>query len=165
MSPMPTHLPPDIPMRTVSLPAMSGIRASSRPRRGPTVERGRKAEDAACAILRQWGFEILERNLRIGGVEVDVVARDGEFLVFVEVRSRSSRRHGAPWESVGPAKQARIVRAAGAYLASVPGPAPQVRFDVVGVQWSEGAPLCTVFKGAFEARSGSGRFHGPANLF
>lgn len=144
---------------------MSGIQASSRPRRGPTVDLGRRAEDAAYAILREGGFEILERNLRIGGVEVDMVARDGEYLVFVEVRSRSSRRHGAPWESVGPAKQARIVRAAGAYLASTPGPVPRVRFDVVGVEWSEGAPLCTVFKGAFEARSGSDRFHGPANLF
>lgn len=129
------------------------------------AERGRRAEEAACADLREQGFEILERNLRVGGVEVDVVAREGGVLVFVEVRSRSSLRHGAPWESVGRAKQARIVRAAAAYLASVRGPVPQVRFDVVGVQWSPEGPVCTLFRGAFEAQSGSGRFHGPTNLF
>ena len=117
----------------------------------PRVGRGRAAEDAACEELQRRGYRILERNVRVAGAELDVVARHGSALVFVEVRSRSSRRYGGPLATVGREKQRRVARGARAYLARRPGPAPPARFDVVGVDWVEGRPLCTIVRNAFEA--------------
>ncbi len=119
--------------------------------RDPRGPRGRAAEEAACRTLRRLGYEILARNVRLAGVEIDVIALEGSVTVFVEVRSRSSRRQGSPLETVGFRKQARIARAASAYLARRSGAAARLRFDVVGVDWNEGRPLCTVVRDAFES--------------
>ena len=122
--------------------------------RDPRAARGRAAEDAACALLVGEGYRILARNVRLAGAEIDVIAHDGEALVFVEVRSRSSRRHGGPLETIGRTKRLRIARAASAWLAKRESRAARdlpARFDVVGVDWEDGLPLCTLVRNAFES--------------
>ncbi len=116
----------------------------------PRVARGRAGEDAACEELVRRGYEILERNVRVAGAEIDVIARDGGTLVFVEVRSRSSRRHGSPLATIGREKQARIARGAAAYVARRFAEPVAARFDVVGVDWIAGRADCTLIADAFD---------------
>jgi len=113
--------------------------------------RGRAAEDAACEELVRRGYSIVARNLRLVGAEIDIVARDGSTTVFVEVRSRSSRRFGSPLATIGRQKQARIARAAQAYLGRRRDGRVAARFDVVGVDWVGGRPVCTLVPSAFES--------------
>ena len=78
---------------------------------------GTAAEDLAAAFLRRQGLAIVDRNFRCKGGEIDLVARDGAALVFVEVRLRRSSTHGGAVASVDAAKQRRMLRAARTYLA------------------------------------------------
>lgn len=98
-----------------------------------TTEKGRSAEGRAEVHLRQLGYEILERNARTEGGEIDLVAREGGDLVFVEVRSRADAATGGPEETVGPVKQRRLARAAAAYLAERGPVCTSCRFDVVAI--------------------------------
>lgn len=102
------------------------------PARPPTRRQrdGRAAEDLAARHLAQRGLVVIERNVRGGGGEIDLVARDGATLVFVEVRLRRPGEHGDAAASITAAKRARIAAAAGAYLARLPR-MPACRFDVV----------------------------------
>ncbi len=83
---------------------------------------GRQGEDLAAAYLAQQGYLVVTRNWRIRSGELDIVARDGEWLVFVEVRTRRSRGGastlalGSPEESITPRKQLQLVALADAYL-------------------------------------------------
>jgi putative endonuclease len=77
---------------------------------------GRAAEDWGVAYLEQQGYTVLARNWRIRGGELDIVARDGPWLVFVEVRARRGDTLGEPEESITPRKQARLAHLAEAYL-------------------------------------------------
>jgi putative endonuclease len=92
--------------------------------------RGEAAEDAACALLRRWGYRIVERNWGTRRGEIDIIARDGAVLAFVEVKIRLNPTHGGPEAAVDIAKQRRIIAAAEAYLAATACDLP-VRFDVV----------------------------------
>jgi putative endonuclease len=83
-----------------------------------TGREGAAAEDLAAGFLSRRGLAILERNYRCRGGEIDLVARDGKTLVFVEVRYRRSRRFGGAAASVDARKQARILLAARHYLAT-----------------------------------------------
>jgi len=94
---------------------------------------GRKAEALAVAHLRKQGLRIEERNFRCRLGEIDLVARDGATLVFVEVRSRTSAEFGLPEESVGHRKQQRLRRIAQVYLQGRG--ETTVRFDVVSVRF------------------------------
>lgn len=117
----------------------------------PRSALGRAAEEAAARFLSGLGWETIARNVRLCGAEIDLVLRDEGAIVFVEVRSRSRRLHGGPLETVGPAKQARVARAAAAFLArSGLGSAP-ARFDVVGVDWQGGEPRLEHVRNAFES--------------
>lgn len=118
-------------------------------RRTAAQATGLDAEDAAAALLARHGLEILARNYRTRLGEIDLVARDGETLVFVEVRSRASDRFGGALESVTAAKRHRLVAAARQYL-SLLRREPPCRFDVVTVQAGEPAWL----RGAFEVAAG-----------
>jgi putative endonuclease len=113
-------------------------------------QRGQQAEDAACESLRRAGLRILRRNYRVRGGEVDIVARDGEVLVFVEVRSRRHAGWGGAAASVDARKRARIVLAARHYLACAAGAwaLPACRFDVVAI---DGARLRWI-RDAFDAQ-------------
>lgn len=77
---------------------------------------GRAGERAAEKEARRRGLTILERNLVVGGAEIDLVALDGEVFVFIEVKARSDEAHGAPEEFVDREKRRRIVRGARTFL-------------------------------------------------
>jgi putative endonuclease len=85
--------------------------------RNCTREVGRLGEDLAARYLQKQGYTILERNYRCQGGEIDLVAKNGDFLVFVEVRLRRSPRFGTPEESITPWKKARLLLAAQSYVA------------------------------------------------
>jgi putative endonuclease len=114
---------------------------------------GRDAEDAVCSYLGMRGIRIVERNFRSRGGEIDIIARDGDVLAFVEVRFREEDGHGLPEESVGPEKRRRIVAAARAYIATVPPDSwREARFDVAAVDGSDGPPVIRYYPNAFDAR-------------
>ena len=79
-------------------------------------DRGRAAEALAAAYLELLGYQVVARNVRLGGVEVDLVADDGPVRVIVEVRLRSHRDFGGAAATVDRRKQERLVRAAHALL-------------------------------------------------
>ncbi len=94
---------------------------------------GLLGERAAETALEQRGLRILARRFRLRIGEIDLIAEDGELIVFVEVKTRSSVRFGAPAEAVTPLKQQRIGRAALAFLARTGRLDRRTRFDVVEV--------------------------------
>jgi len=113
---------------------------------------GRRAEALAEAFLVREGFEILDRNHAIPRGEVDLVAREGEVLCFVEVRSRTSRAQGGPEETVGRGKARRVVAAATDWALRHGGLDREIRFDVVAVTLEPGAePDVVLFRRAFDA--------------
>ena len=91
---------------------------------------GAGAEERAARFLAARGLEIVARNFRARLGELDLVAREGATLVFVEVRYRASGACGGALESITASKRSRIVAAANAYLAQL-GSQPPCRFDVV----------------------------------
>jgi len=100
---------------------------------------GRWGEDTACAFLRLKGLKILERNYRVGHLEIDIIARDKEELVFVEVKVRCGKDYGGPWGAVDWKKQRVLTRAAAGYLARGKYPVRACRFDVVAIAIDEHA--------------------------
>lgn len=94
---------------------------------------GEKYEEQAAGLLKAEGFEIVERNWSCPLGELDIIARKGAALVFVEVRARSNPDYGGPAESVTPAKRAKIVKAAMAYIKARRPEAEEYRFDVVAI--------------------------------
>jgi putative endonuclease len=100
------------------------------PPRAPRAAAGAAAEALAASFLAQHGLTIVERNWRRRCGELDIVARDGETLVFVEVRLRRGGDFGGAAASITAAKRARVVAAAGLYLARLPH-TPPCRFDAV----------------------------------
>ena len=99
----------------------------------------RAGEEAAARHLESRGLRVVERNYRCSLGEVDLIAVDGRWLVFVEVKTRSGTRFGRPAEAVTPSKQARLRRLAGHYLSERRPSQANVRFDVVEVM---GRPDC-----------------------
>ena len=94
---------------------------------------GARGEELAVAFLRKQRYRILERNFTTPLGEIDIIARKGRTLAFVEVKTRSSLAFGSPAEAVGVRKQAQIIKTAKWYLAEGKGRGLQPRFDVVGV--------------------------------
>lgn len=111
--------------------------------------RGRAGEEAAHSWLEERGYRIVERNLRNDCGEIDVVAWDGETLCFVEIKARSTSEFGPAIEAVGPPKQRRIARAAALYLATLEGPDPLCRFDVLGMDLEPDGWRYTLIQDAF----------------
>jgi putative endonuclease len=97
--------------------------------------RGRRGEQEAERLLRAAGYEILERNLSLGGGEMDLLAREGGELVCVEVRSRTGEAFGSPGESITATKARRLAKALRAYLAARGGEETPARCDVVAVRY------------------------------
>lgn len=97
-------------------------------------ELGRHGEELAVGFLQTQGLQILDRNWRCRDGEIDVVACDDAALVVVEVKTRSSRRHGSALEAVRPAKIARLRLLAGRWLAAQPRRFGSVRIDVVALE-------------------------------
>jgi putative endonuclease len=94
---------------------------------------GARGEKLAVEYLRGKRFKILERNFMTPLGEIDIIARQGRTLVFIEVKTRSSLAFGTPAEAVGPRKQRQVIKAAKCYLAGDSCRGLQPRFDVVAV--------------------------------
>ncbi len=101
---------------------------------------GREAEERAVRDLVEHGCTIIARNWRSPGGELDIVAREGSWLVFVEVRGRRGQALGPAEESVTPAKQARLARLATAYVAECGWDGPW-RVDVLALHYDRGGQL------------------------
>ncbi len=112
---------------------------------------GDAGEEAAAELLRGRGYRIVARQHRCRRGEVDLIAEKGEILVFVEVRTRATAAFGAPEETVGFAKQQRIIAAARDFLARRRGPERAARFDVVAVVDGPRGPQLTHYENAFDA--------------
>ncbi|MCC6848169.1 MAG: YraN family protein [Deltaproteobacteria bacterium] len=111
---------------------------------------GRDGEGRAAAFLAARGFTIVARNVRAPTGEIDLVALDGETLVFCEIRTRRSRGQGGALESVTPAKQRRVVRVAEWFLAARPALRDRpIRFDVVAIDVRGGAAAIVHVPNAF----------------
>ena len=94
---------------------------------------GREAESRAADFLRARGLKIIERNWHCRFGEIDLVAREGQTLVFAEVRSRASRTHGGAIESISTAKRRRLTATASFYLARYREDLP-CRFDALLIE-------------------------------
>lgn len=111
---------------------------------------GARGEDLAVKYLKKKGYKLIERNYRCQWGEIDLVARQGDTLVFVEIKSRSSHDFGLPQEAVGRFKQEKLVQVARAYLAehrlteNI-----TMRFDVVAVQLTASGPDIELIQDAF----------------
>ena len=112
--------------------------------------RGEAGERLAAEYLQRQGLQVLTRNHRCRGGEIDLICSEGATLVFVEVRQRARDNFGSAAESIGAAKRARIVACARQYLLSRPDP-PPCRFDVVLISGALEAPRIEWLRGAFDA--------------
>jgi putative endonuclease len=113
-------------------------------------EVGEEGERLAAAFLRRLGYKLLRRNWRAGGGEIDIIARDGEEVVFAEVKCRSSAEWGDPEESVNLPKQRSIYLAARQFADRYRLRDRTLRFDVVAVLLrDEGQPEIKHYKNAF----------------
>ena len=108
---------------------------------------GTDYERAAAYYLEQLGYEILEYNYRCRAGEIDLIAKDGEYLVFCEVKYRSDGRKGSPLEAVGAGKQRTIFRCAMFYLAEHHTEDVPCRFDVIGIEGAEVVHIKNAFAG------------------
>lgn len=114
---------------------------------------GDKGERAAAKYLRKQGMKILARQSKNRIGEIDIIALDGDCIVFVEVKTRSSTNNGQPFEAVNPSKQAKLTRLALVWLKQNNRLNSSARFDVVSVIWPPDAKRPTInhYKNAFEA--------------
>lgn len=99
----------------------------------PTRQRGDLGEDAAARYLEEQGFRVLDRNWRYRQWELDLVCRDGDTLVFVEVKTRGAGAMGTPADGLDRKKQARLVKAASQYLSRKKLWDEPCRFDLAAV--------------------------------
>jgi putative endonuclease len=114
---------------------------------------GKSGENYACRELERRGYAIVARRFRTRSGELDIVARDGETLVFVEVKARRTSHYGTPVEAVTAFKRRRLLRMAAEYVLLKGVCNASCRFDVVSVRFGEGLrPRVEVLKNAFDAR-------------
>lgn len=111
---------------------------------------GKSGEDLAVRYLKKQGYTIVERNYRQRIGEIDIIARDGECLVFVEVKARRSKKYGSPFEAVDSRKQHQISRVALEYMTRYNHQDVAARFDVVAVQFDGATSTVELMKNAFE---------------
>jgi putative endonuclease len=119
------------------------------------ISLGKSGEDLACRELEGRGYAIIARRYRVRGGELDVIARDGQTIVFVEVKTRASRMFGEAAEAVTQLKQLRMTRLAEEYLVRHHLADCPCRFDVVSIHFDadgrSGTPAIEVIQDAFPA--------------
>jgi putative endonuclease len=121
---------------------------------------GDRGERAAARYLKRQGYRILARQSRSRIGEIDLIALDGQTVVFVEVKTRASQAAGHPAEAVTFAKRKQLTRTALAWLKRRNLLECSCRFDVVAITWQDGhPPTIEHFKNAFEP-AGDGQFYG-----
>jgi putative endonuclease len=101
-----------------------------------TTDVGNRGESFVCERIIKDGFTVIDRNIREKFAEIDIVAKEGETLCFIEVRTREHTLLGHPLETISAQKQAAIRRAAEAYLARGNITDCAIRFDVAFIIWS-----------------------------
>ena len=121
------------------------------PKKGTSDAMGDRGENLAARYLRNRGYKIISRNFRVDVGEIDIVARDGKTIVFVEVKTRSYD-DPAPEDQVDATKQHQLTKAGKVYLSRYGYPQPPARFDVVAIVWPQGRePIIRHTPHAFEA--------------
>ncbi|MBI5739541.1 MAG: YraN family protein [Nitrospirae bacterium] len=110
---------------------------------------GQKGEGIALSFLKTRGYAIIERNYKTPLGEIDIIARDNETLVFVEVKTRESIEFGLPFESVDRRKRRKIAGVALSYLKRFD-ELPMCRFDVLSIYYRNGNPEFELIQDAFE---------------
>jgi putative endonuclease len=118
------------------------------------VALGKIGEDLACRELTCRGYEILARRYRRRGGELDIVARDGATIVFVEVKARESLEYGGGGDAVTALKRRRMAATAIDYMARHRLVECPCRFDVVAIDFRGGEPAIEVYQNAFDATGG-----------
>jgi len=116
-----------------------------------TREKGRGAEEAAARFLEGQGYRVLARNHATRRGEVDLICQEAGTICFVEVRSRGSAAFGSPAVTVDLRKRRRIVSAATDWAVRHGGLDRAMRFDVVAVDLSAGAPRFELLRNAFDS--------------
>jgi putative endonuclease len=112
-------------------------------------KQGTAGEDLAVQYLQKNGLKILERNYRFERGEIDIVAEDGEDLVFVEVKARRSNSFGAPEDAVTEEKQKQVYNVADGYLFEHNIDDRPCRFDVVAIEFQNGCNEIRHIRNAF----------------
>lgn len=110
-------------------------------------KKGSDYEQAVGYYLEQQGYKILEYNFRCRTGEIDIIAKDGEYLVFCEVKYRSSRAKGSPLEAVNRKKQQVIYQCAQYYMLTHGIGDVSCRFDVIGVEGTQIQHIKNAFEG------------------
>jgi putative endonuclease len=110
---------------------------------------GAQGEDLGVSYLKKSGFKILEQNYRTVFGEIDIIAQDKDYLVFLEVKLRSSRDYGTPGEAINFYKKQRIIKSALSYIKAKNIRSQNIRFDVLEVSPRENG--IELIKSAFEA--------------
>jgi len=113
------------------------------------VKLGQRGEDLAASYLQKQGYKIIQRNYKTMIGEIDIIARDGDDLVFIEVKTRESLEYGHPFESVNKNKRRKIANVAMLYLKRLKD-IPPCRFDVVSVYYEQGRAEFNLIQDAFE---------------
>ena len=111
-------------------------------------ELGKKGEEIAAQYLSEKGYEILERNWRNRHKEIDIIAKDGNELVIVEVKTRQNDEHGEPDLAVTRPKQTRLIYAANAYIFQNKLDI-NTRFDIISIVFKDGKPVIDHIQDAF----------------
>ena len=133
---------------------LSGLDSLRDARRRRTWDRdkasGRRGEDLAHRFLRKQGYTIVARNYRLssGDAEADLIARHGEDLVIVEVKTRATNEFGPPEQAVNPEKRRHLMRVAREYARKTNTPWEHMRFDIVSIVLRE-PPQITLLRAAF----------------
>lgn len=110
---------------------------------------GKRGEDLACRHLLEQGFEIAARNVRVGRLELDIVARRGSLVIFCEVRARTSDRFMSPAQSIDVGKVRRVRQAAAQWLRQSQLGATEIRFDVASILFDTEDGRLNYLEGAF----------------
>ena len=121
-------------------------------RRNKRQVTGRQGEETACSLLSRNGHTILERNFRVGHLEIDIISKSPDGIHFVEVKARRESIQAPPQENVDRAKQKKIAAAAKGFLRSrkgLPFSGDECHFDVVAVTFKENTALVEYFPDAY----------------
>jgi len=113
------------------------------------VKLGEKGEELAVRFLKKQGYKIIKQNYKTRIGEIDIIAMDGNALVFIEVKTRESIEYGLPFEAVNSAKKRKIRNVALLYLKRLK-EIPPCRFDVVSIYYKQDNPEFELIKDAFE---------------
>jgi putative endonuclease len=111
---------------------------------------GEAGEALAARLLRKRGYKIVATNYRTQLGEIDIIARDGDTLVFIEVKARHSGRFGSPKWALTPRKQRKISMVALYYLKTTGQSAAKARFDVVSIRSDAVRPEVEIIRNAFD---------------